>query len=347
MSIPVLDPFGAASDLAMPLLALALDPTEVERQFGQRLQHLTGPHGVIHLRAVRVTRYKPSRRCVIEYDLDLERPGIPAEALTLIGKVRVHRFGKSGYRLLDAIWRAGFRADSEDGISVPEPVGTVSRFCMWLQRKVQGQVATKLLTAPRGESLVQRIAEAAYKLHRAGVPAERRHTMADELRILHAGLSIVATQEPRWQRRIERLLNACGRLAEATPSTELCGSHRDFYADQVIVDGPRLYLIDFDLYCDADPGLDVGNFLGHIAEYSLRQLGDIKALANLEQAMESRFLDLSSLATRGAVRAYATLTLVRHIYLSTLFPERCAFTGRLLEACEERLGLASRALDLD
>lgn len=41
---------------------------------------------------------------------------------------------------------------------------------------------------------------------------------------------------------------------------------------------------------------------------------------------------------RPAVRAYTLLTLARHVYLSTLFPERQPFTARLLELCEERLG---------
>jgi len=40
---------------------------------------------------------------------------------------------------------------------------------------------------------------------------------------------------------------------------------------------------------------------------------------------------------RPAVQTYATLTLARHIYLSTTFPERRAFTRALLELCEERL----------
>src|SRR5262249_50836435 len=135
----------------------------------------------------------------------------------------------------------------------------------------------------------------------------------------------------------------CDRLGAATPLPAPCGIHRDFYPDQVIVDGSRLYLIDFDLYCESDPGLDIGNFLGHITEQSLRTLRDPAAMADLEGAMEERFVALSGEATRTAMRAYATLTLVRHVYLSTLFPERRPFTGSLMELCEERLGMVGRA----
>jgi hypothetical protein len=338
VSILVVDPFGVPGDVAMPSLARALDPVEAQREFGRGLPRLAGPQGYVHVRGIRVTRYKPERRCLIEYDVDVERRAHPPAALTLIGKVRRRRSGKSGYRLLAALWDAGFRTDNPEGISVPEPIAAVAAFRMWLQRKVPGRQATELLAAPGGVALAGRIAEAAHALHRARVPAERRHTMADELRLLHEVLPIVAQAESRWAGRIERLLDACDRLGRATPQPTPRGIHRDFYADQVIVDGERLYLIDFDLYCEGDPALDIGNFLGAITEQSLRILGDPGALAGLEREMEERFVELAGEATRAAVRAYATLTLVRQVYLSTLFPERRRFTGSLLELCEERLG---------
>jgi len=96
-------------------------------------------------------------------------------------------------------------------------------------------------------------------------------------------------------------------------------------------------LVDFDLYCHGDPGLDVGNFIGHLTEESLRTFGDAAAWRDREQAMEDRFVELSGQAVRASVRAYTTLTLVRHIYLSTQFAERTAWTERLVELCEERL----------
>jgi hypothetical protein len=338
-AIPVTDPFGAAGDAEMPSLAPALDPDEARRQFDEKLGHLAGEGGRLDLRGIRVTRYKPGRRCVIEYDLDIERAGMPPEEITLLGKVRVRRFGKSGYRLLRAFRETGFGEDAPDGIRVPEPVGTISKFRMWLQRKVPGQAASELLAALGGVELACRIAEAAHKVHRSGVPTERRHTMADELRILHERLPAVGLTEPRWAKRIERLLDACDRLGATTPEPEPCGVHRDFYADQVLVDGSQLNLIDFDLYCEGPPALDIGNFLGHVTEQSLRDLGDPEMLADVEEALEERFVELSGEETRQRVRAYKILTLARHVHLSTLFPERRPFTESLLELCEEQLGV--------
>ena len=337
LSVPVSDPSGAASDAEMPSLRAALDPTEAQRQFDERMSHLAGDGGSLYLRAIRVVRHKPRRRCVIEYDLVAARPEEPPENFTLLGKVRARRFGKSGYRMLRSLWDAGFDTEAPDGISVPEPFGTISKFRMWLQRKEPGRTATDLLAELGSVELVRRIAEAAHKIHQADVPAERRHTMVDELRILHKRLPEVSRQEPAWERRIERLLAACDRLGGSVPEPRACGVHRDFYADQVLVNGRRLVLLDFDLYCVGDPALDVGNFLGHVTEQSLRTTGDSFALAHLERAMEERFVESSGEGTLHAVRVYAALTLARHIHLSTLFPERRHLTGDLLELCEERL----------
>lgn len=342
MSIPVIDSFVVADDPKMPFLAGAINPIEVQHQFERYLPRLTGENSQARLCSIRVTRYKPGRRCLIEYVLEVERPDIPPEAITLIGKVQAKGLDKSSYHLLQSLWNAGFGVDSEDGISVPEPIGIIPEYQMWLQRRVPGTIATRLLVELDGIALAKRIAQAIHKLHQAGIPSHRRHTMTDELRILHERLSIVAQRKPQWTKRLERLLDACDSLGAATPEPTLRGIHRDFYADQVIVNGLHLYLTDFDLYCEGDPNLDIGNFLGHITEQSLRTLGDPEALADVKQVMEERFVELSSEATHVAVRAYATLTLVRHIYLSTQFPERCPFTGSLLELCEERLGVAGR-----
>jgi hypothetical protein len=105
----------------------------------------------------------------------------------------------------------------------------------------------------------------------------------------------------------------------------------------VIVDDSRLWIIDFDLYCQGDPGLDVGNFIGHITELALRQLGAADALIEVEKALENRFVALAGEAVRASVRAYTDLTLARHVFLSTRFPDRAHLAERLLALCEERI----------
>ena len=352
MSIKVSDPFNAAADPALPTLTAALNPEVARHEFKRRLPHLSGD-GRLRLREIRVVRHKPGKRCVVEYDVEVERPDAPLARVTLIGKARARRSGNEALRQLETIWKAGFATDSADGISVPEPIGVISEFNMWFQRKVPGVTATDLLTGPDGARLARRIAEAAHKLHQANVPTERAHVMANELRILRVCFDKVATQRPEWASRLASLMAGCDKLGASLPAPKACGIHRDFYSSQVIVgrgfqpaqeegDGSqsgfgRLWLIDFDLFCLGDPGLDIGNFLGHVIEQAVRERGDAGAFRAVESAMTERFVELSGGCARAAVEAYTTLTLARHVYLSTQFSERTHTTERLLELCAQRL----------
>ncbi|GAB4374644.1 MAG: hypothetical protein Kow00121_19340 [Elainellaceae cyanobacterium] len=325
-------------DPKLPFLGEALD-----RQQAQSRLAALFPAATCSLAAIHLIRHKPGRRCLIEYDLIVETP-TSVQTVALIGKVRAKGLDRASYELQRALWNQGFAADSADGISVPEPIGIISEWQMWLQRKVPGTIATDQLLQTDGVALAHRIAEAAYKLHQTQIPASRHHTMTDELRILHERLPLVSQQHPEWRSRIEQVLDQCDRLGAAIPEPLPCGIHRDFYGDQIIVDGDRLYLLDLDLYCESNPALDVGNFMGHITEYSLRKFGNPDALGDREAALQERFIQLAGIELRPAIEAYALLTLVRHIYISTQFPERRYCTESLLELSEQRLSCLLRFL---
>jgi glycosyltransferase involved in cell wall biosynthesis len=329
----------AMKDSALPALAAALDFETARHELKRRLPRLSG-NGKLKLKALRLTRHKPGRRAVVEYDVRVDCPDAPLKGVTLLGKLRARRSGNEGFRQLDSFWRAGFDAESADKISVPEPIGVISAFQMWFQRKVAGQTAEKAFSEISGTervALARRVAEAIHKVHRSGVPTDKQHTMADEMRILRECFDKVAKFCPDWAGRLAALMVACEKLGASVPLPRPCGIHRDFYPAQVLVDGSRLWLIDFDLYCLGDPGLDAGNFIGHVTEQALRERGDGDALADVERALEERFVDLAGEPVLASVRAYTALTLARHIFLSTRFPERAPLTRRLLELCEERI----------
>jgi Phosphotransferase enzyme family len=347
LTVPVVDPFGVSGDSEMPFLAQAMDPADVERRVGRLVAGtLRGGSNEgesdVRLLAIRVVRHKPGRRCLIEYDFDVERPNRSSEPIVLIGKARTRRSPNESDRLLRLLRARGFANNGADGIGVPEPVGVVREYRMSLEKKVPGHRASKLFGKPGGIELAHAVAEAACKLHRAAVPPRRSHSMADEIAILRSKLGELAETRQQWAPRLARLLEECERLGARVPTPIPRGIHRDFYADQVIVDGPRLFLVDFDLFCQGDPALDAGNFLGHLSEQSLRLFGDPASLSECEGAFEEQFVSLSGPSIRPAVRAYATLTIARHVYLSTRFEERRTFTETLLELAEERLGAGAR-----
>ncbi len=334
-NIPIIDRFNLASDPKMPFLANTLNPIEVENQFNNHLAHLHQGKGKIELASIRTLRHKIGRRCLIEYKVKIISPQEDIPSITLLGKVRGKGLDYSSYKLNKTLWEKGFNHNSEDKISVPEPIGIIPDFQMWLQRKVDGVNSTDLLTKENGIDLAKKIALVAHKLHHANIPTKRSHTMADELSILHQRLEKMMIIYPHWQTRLERLLKLCDRLGENTPIPETKGIHRDFYPDQILVDGKKLYLLDLDLYCQGDVGVDIGNFMAHLTEQSLRTLGNPDALIDREIAVKNKFMELAGENHENAIESYKILTLVRHISISTQFPERQPFTSTLIDLCEQ------------
>jgi thiamine kinase-like enzyme len=327
----------ADSLLADPALAF-IAPALNTHWMAPRLETVLGRSLSIH--AIRPLRHKLGRRCLIAYDVALSGA---SEPVTLLGKVRSRGLDQRSYQLQRQLWHSGFDEASADGVSVPEPLGVIPEINMWLQRWVPGRVATALL--PQNVGLARQIAAAIAKLHQANIPARKHHTPADEMCILRSRLPLVLQHYPQWQARTEQVLQASASLAQTLPSVATTGIHRDFYPDQVIVSGKRLYLLDLDLYCQGDPALDIGNFVAHLSEYSLRQHGHPNAFVNQEMAMIEAFCQLNETThCRAIIDIYKTLTLVRHIYISTLHPERQATTLPLLHLCETRLGLAESNL---
>jgi hypothetical protein len=317
-----------AADPAMDFLG----PTLLPKSATEILSRALG-RGV-EVAAVRVTRHKPGRRCVIEYDLRPET-GLPQ---TLVAKVRVKGADQRTFALLRTLWENGFDEDASDGIHIPEPLAIAPEFRMLLTAKVPGVPAGGLLYKQGRTDLARRIAAVAWKLHRTGVPSPRTHTAKDELLILRDRVGKVAAARPDWSQRLAKVLDQCEQIASRLPPAEPRGIHRDFYPAQVLVDGSRCWLLDLDLYCLGDPALDIGNFIGHMTEHSLRTLADPETVLETEIGLRNEYVRLSCGATIGkAIDIYKLLTVARHIYISTLFADRQAVTSRLLEYCEREM----------
>lgn len=324
---------GGVVDPALPHLTEALIPARVAEALAVS-KHFAGRRA--HVVTAALSRHKPGRRAVIEYTLEMDGADRGRQQVHAIGKMRASRPPRSAYRLLKALWSRGFDAASADGISVPEPLGTVPALGLWLQRRVPGQLATALLTTPAAAPLARRVADAAHKLHHAAVEPDRAHGPADEIAILARVLADVAGARPDWSTRLARVLALSRRLA-AELTDDTTPIHRDFYADQIVVDGPRLYLLDFDLYCRGSAALDLGNFAGHLVEQSLRTPAAAPALTDALAALESRYVAHAGEAARRPLRIYTALTLARHIYLAGVVPGRAATAAAVLDATVTRL----------
>ncbi|ACB52150.1 hypothetical protein cce_2802 [Crocosphaera subtropica ATCC 51142] len=328
MNIQVNDSFNLLSDPKLSFLKDALSPNKVKSVFKNYFPDLIKNNT---LSTIKVVRYKAKKRCLIEYQFTGK------EEFSLLGKVRFKGTDTKSYYLQKYLWENGFNDHSLDTVSVPQPIGVIPQWKMWLQRKVPGYTTTLLLGKLDGVTIAEKIAYAAYKLHQFPAKTDRYHTIDNELHILYEKLPLVSELYPHWKRRLREILKECDRLGKSLSYIPSLGIHRDFYTDQIIINDSRLYLLDLDLYCYGDPSLDIGNFIAHITEYSLRVLGDFQALKDREIALQEAFIQLTGEESRKRIMIYKFLALVRHIYISTQIKERNAYTEELIRLCESYL----------
>lgn len=161
--------------------------------------------------------------------------------------------------------------------------------------------------------------------------------MQDELEILHRALASVAERHPEWQDRLDVLYAQCLLLADKLPPSMACPIHRDFYHDQLLVEGDKLYLLDLDLLCIGDPAIDVANFIAHIEEQCLREFGNMNHARRQLETFTSRYQDLSGQDITQQIAIYRVLTLARHLYISQRIASRNRITYPLLEYCEAQI----------
>lgn len=319
---------AVVSDPAFSFLRNALDSNSASPIISNALGRS------VEVTAVRVTRHKPGRRCVLEYDVQSRSH----PAATLVGKVRVKGANHRTFDLSQALRKHGFDDNAPDGIHIPQPIAVVPEFRMILHAKAPGIPAGDVLYNSEDIGPARRIAAVAWKLHRTQIPTEKTQTIADELSILRDRFAKLAVTQPELTGRLDQLFAKCERLASQLAPAQPVGIHRDFYPAQVLVDGSRCWLLDLDLYSLGDPALDIGNFLGHMTEHALRVTGSADALLVAENALRDEYLALSEgRVAAESIQIYKYLTLARHIYISTLFPERCHAATQLLDYCEQRL----------
>jgi aminoglycoside phosphotransferase (APT) family kinase protein len=190
----------------------------------------------------------------------------------------------------------------------------------------------------KGTATAERFAElgiALAELHSDGVPTDRRHTVGDELAILEERLPRVAVKIPMLEQQIQRLMESARPVAEALGSRPVRSIHRDFYPDQIIAASSDLVLLDLDLYTMGDPALDVGNFVAHLREQGLRELGDVRSFRDAECAFVESYLATSSETCLDEVEKWTHLSLLRHVEISWRIEERRPTLGRLVASCEQ------------
>src|SRR6266571_4480062 len=233
-----------------------------------------------HLCEVAVLHYKPGERCTLRYRLQSgDDPESPAWPRSLIGKM--YGDAEDGERVLATMQeldRRGFGRDATDGVRIPQPFGYINDLQMVVMEELPGAPLSETLSLPGLDESLAMAARAAAKIHRCPLQIDggEDETPADWIRSLKRGVS--KEVDPDLTASLEAGLRLIEGLARELPPHEATLVHGGFYPREVLVGGHGVAIVDMDKFHNADPAIDLGNFIADLRWRAL-QLGWSEAKA--------------------------------------------------------------------
>ncbi|EGA69478.1 hypothetical protein VISI1226_09869 [Vibrio sinaloensis DSM 21326] len=276
-----------------------------------------------------LTRFKVGKRAIIE---------CWSKETSLIGKIRAKGFDNASWCTQNALYESGFSPKNDGSVQVPKPIVALPHLNIWFQEKVTGHPLFQPFCYGHNLALPRRLAFALYKLHNCVLETNKVHSIEDELSILEQNLQRIISKLPEHKTRVQRILSWSQVLVAQLPHQPSRPIHRDFYHDQILVSEQTIYLLDFDLFCHGSPFIDVGNFVAHIQEQCLREVGDPFFAQTALDEFVHRYALLSGLTdSASAINTFRLLSLARHIAISQRIPARREFTPQIIGLCEDEI----------
>jgi len=247
-------------------------------------------------------RYKPANRCVIRYRLHLEHSTTAAQkSLTIFGKVYANP--EQARSVQARIQQLYDEQHHEQGTSfLPCPLGMIDTLGLTLNEAIQpvetsqdgaesdrwhrlrtgtralqpqSEQSGGLLERGRGGDIVRIVlpseelvltAKALAELHTSAVYPNKNapRTGAKEAKRALERAGLIAGRNPEHAEETQHLAGELAqRLTQLQPDAYL-PAHGGFKASQLLFHSHRVFIVDFDGFCCADPALDVGYFLAYL-----------------------------------------------------------------------------------
>ena len=288
---PLTTPLAVVAELGMALYAYPIDgelPTLAaatdESIAGLAIEQLLRANGLpdVDIQGCRAEpiHYNRRHRCMLRYGLDL----VGGKSFAVYGKVTSDDSGASIPRIVEALTTTFTGA----GVALPECLGWheelqlvafteipgAPRVAQLLKARLRGDQSEGAVTLEDAVDMCGRIAAA---LHTSGLSLGDARPLETELARLRANLSPIRRLSPALGKQLGNLLEVVERRAASIPATGLCQCHGDFSYTQLIFDGPRAGLVDFDNFCRAEPALDLGQFLAYLRYAGIKARGGSSA----------------------------------------------------------------------
>jgi hypothetical protein len=230
-------------------------------------------HPGVTLRSVSAAplRYKPGDRCVIRYRLEAQTPAGKRVSFSVIGKL---------YRTLDQAHEASALSERLWALQGPEPwtarpLGVVDPLPLVLAEDlgsaldmpatVAGTEVLRMGTNPSSTDLAA-AATALADLHlsAASLIDTPERTEAEEAGKAVKRAATISAYVPELAGEATAAAEGLCTALEASRPLQPRPAHGSYKPSQLLYRSGSVLLVDFDQFCMADPGLDLGYFLAYL-----------------------------------------------------------------------------------
>lgn len=245
-------------DPELPWLAGAADP--------KRAAAFLVPTSEGRIRRIIPIRYRPGSRCVLGYELETSHGPQP-----LLGKI----LRGDGSRLFATLSSLHQRLGMSEPPPLLPPLDYLPDLHMLLLPWLPGATELRALVFSDGAqpktglSWISRAGVTLARLHDvppADSPVRRIGNHAAELARYSA---TIAAASPAVVDRFDEAVDKIRMITDEEPRSVT--SHGAFRADQLLVDGGELHMVDLDAICNANPAADVGNLLAYLRWKAIRE----------------------------------------------------------------------------
>ena len=252
-------------DPRMPRLADCLDPTWIGGWLARR-------RSARPLRG-KLVRYNPEVGAIVAY-----RAGGRTVAY---GKAAADGDGAPAFEIMSRLWERGGPVD------FARPLAYVAGAGLLLQAPAPGRIISAARNSEAFLDLVCAAGPALAQVHGSEVASGPQRSLEGELERVRRGLPELALTAPRLYASLRQLLAQIdSRLASSTPAFD-APSHGDYKWNQFLASRGRFSLIDFELFCQAEPYLDLGWFCAYLPPAEPDTWRDGVAV----ELLRARFLD--------------------------------------------------------
>ena len=212
---------------------------------------------------VKIVSYKPEQSCLIRCPvLRPDSASVRCQRRIIFGRMYSNDRGEQIYRAMVALWNG--KARHSRLLSVAEPLGYDPTARVLFQGSVPGTCLTTLAGCEEFLHYVGLAARSLAAIHQTPVRLERSGNLDYELNRLELKARGLIQVYPKADEKLNWILGRL-RLTMPSPQGQAWGLiHGDFSPGQILADGSRVSVIDFDTVRMSDSYADLGLFLARL-----------------------------------------------------------------------------------